>query len=228
MKQYLTIPNLQVNRLYVALEYPEDPGIQHEHQPELLPEELRTQANGERELEYTWSFILTFEQDEQLHIKRYTIDCRPDAIEAFPDIMEQCIRNDHLLRNDCVIETSIMEPCLLSYIPRLMILLMIQDLDIQLFEAFLASHHWTPDRTAWGSHLTHLWARQVLMDCEATNINEERIISVEEAARTSVRQHQQLYPSDFDGWNPERQISIYDVNPSIPEPRRRVRRRRVR
>ncbi|KAI0909388.1 hypothetical protein F4823DRAFT_431381 [Ustulina deusta] len=228
MKHYPNVPSLQANRLYVALEYPEDPDIQYEFQPELLPAGLRTQANGERELEYTWSFMLIFKQDEQLRIKRYTIDCRPDATDVFPDIMEQCIRNDHLLRNDCIIETTITEPYLLSYIPRLMILLRMQGLDIRSFETFLASHDWTPDRAAWGSHLTHLWARQVLIDCEAISTNEERIISVEEAVRTSVRQHQQLHPSDFDwsqGWNPERRIYIYDVNPSTPAPRRRARKR---
>ncbi|KAI0968015.1 hypothetical protein F4678DRAFT_464914 [Xylaria arbuscula] len=235
MDSHFIEPKLKNHCLYIALEYPRSPEIQKEHQPELLPEYLRLQTDGQPELEYTWSFMLAFEKGGCLHLKRYTIEWTLDAQHDFQEKRDRCIPNYHLLSKDCIIETSFTEPDLLGSFPKLMILLTSQFVDMKDFEIFLANHDWNQG-TAYGSHLTHLWARRVLIDYAAINIDEtssERapqfflwehklnlkyhtVMFVEDAARTYVRRNQELHPYDFDSsasnsWNLKRHVHVYNM-----------------
>ncbi|KAI0451889.1 hypothetical protein F5B21DRAFT_360802 [Xylaria acuta] len=212
----MTMP-LKLNHLYVALQYPRDADVDIEKRPELLPTHLRTRTNGDRELEYTWSFVLTFELCGQMITQQYTL-IKGAGPESDPAIMDRCIKNKHLLKRDYYIETFVRVPKELGSIPRLMILLEMQLIDMQSFDTFLANHNALANWPlfTFGNHATHLWARNVLIDYEAININDGTIMSVEEAARTSLREHLYLKPENHD-WealicNPLWQVHIYDAN----------------
>ncbi|RYC55970.1 hypothetical protein CHU98_g10238 [Xylaria longipes] len=169
----MTMP-LKPNHLYVAFQYPRDPEMDFELCPELLPENLRWQANGEREFEYTWSFIVTAEINGQVVTKQYSL-ISGTVPENNPSVMERCIRNEHLLTFSRYIETSVRSPGILASIPRLMVLLEMQPVNTKYFEKFLANHNAVANWPAitWGAHMTHLWARNILVDCKAININDE-------------------------------------------------------
>ncbi|KAI1305469.1 kinase-like domain-containing protein [Xylaria venustula] len=205
-------PMIKPYCLYIALEYPFDPKISKEQQPELLPEHLRLQNDEEQELEYTWSFMLAFPKDGSTHLKRYTIECSLDAQERCQEIGERCIPNQALFKEGCLIETSFTEPHLLGSIPKLRILLTAQFIDMSNFEEFLTTHGWDPG-SGWGAHLTHLWVRQVLIDYPAVNIDQRSIMIVEEAARTFLRRDRQLHPCDFSSSspNPQRRVRVYNM-----------------
>ncbi|KAI1754912.1 hypothetical protein F4782DRAFT_465357 [Xylaria castorea] len=211
----MTTP-LKLDHLYVALQYPENPVVDHELCPELLPACLQTQANGDCELEYTWSFILPFKLNGEIIAKQYTLVYQTKT-ENNPEILNRRFRNEHLLKHGRSIEICVRSPWTLAIIPRLMVLLEIQPVDMHEFEAFLASHNdftnWT--RLTKGDHATHLWARNVLIDYRAIKVNDVTIILVEAAARTSVRRHQRLRRKTHD-WTsfkgtPLWQVYIYDV-----------------
>ncbi|KAI8948500.1 hypothetical protein F4801DRAFT_581366 [Xylaria longipes] len=210
----MTMP-LKPNHLYVAFQYPRDPEMDFELCPELLPENLRWQANGEREFEYTWSFIVTAEINGQVVTKQYSL-ISGTVPENNPSVMERCIRNEHLLTFSRYIETSVRSPGILASIPRLMVLLEMQPVNTKYFEKFLANHNAVANWPAitWGAHMTHLWARNILVDCKAININDETITSVEEAARISLRKHQLLRHQNHN-WSsftntPLWQVHVYD------------------
>ncbi|KAI0544230.1 hypothetical protein F4679DRAFT_54557 [Xylaria curta] len=208
---------LKFDHLYVAFQYPDNPIVNHEQRPDFLPEHLRMQANGDRELEYTWTFIIPFKLNGEVLVKQFTLASRTTA-GTHPGTMRRYLPNQHLLLHERCVEARIWIPGAIANIPRLMVLLEIQPVDRFSFEEFLGVHH---DVTDWSlidneNHATHLWARNVLIDYEEIDINDETIIKVEEAARASLRKHKLLRPEGHD-WTsltgtPLWRAYVYDVN----------------
>ncbi|KAI0440995.1 hypothetical protein F4803DRAFT_552507 [Xylaria telfairii] len=102
--------------------------------------------------------------------------------------------NEQLRKRGWWIQTKVGSPGTLALMPRLMILLWMQPVNMQYFEEFLASHdavaNWTP--STWGNHASHLWARNVLINHNAIDITDSTITLVEQAVEASLQQHLKL------------------------------------
>ncbi|KAI0469275.1 hypothetical protein F4859DRAFT_516214 [Xylaria cf. heliscus] len=211
------MPDLMPGHLYVALQYPTDPLHHHEHSLELLPKHLQKQDNRARELEYAWSFILTSARNAEMLTAQYVLVSPPLTGSSLGGL-NVCIRNECRPKHSRYIEIFDRAPGLLGNIPRLMILLEIGPVNVEYFEVFLANHlavaTWPLFISA--DHAAHLWVRDVLVGYPGFDINDETIISVEEAVRTSLRRHLCQRKPDHD-WTdftrtPMWRVHIYDVN----------------
>ncbi|KAI0856536.1 hypothetical protein F4860DRAFT_492665 [Xylaria cubensis] len=208
---------LKLDHLYLAFQYPENPVVNYERRPDFLPEQLRMQANGDRELEYTWSFIISFELNGEVLVKQFSLIC-PATAGVNPGTMRGYLLNEHLRRYDRSVEVCIRNIGILANIPRLMVLLELQPVNRFVFEEFLSVHNHMINWTLIDNenHATHLWARDVLIHCKATDINYETILKVEVAARVSLRKHKLLRRGSHD-WTsftgtPMWRVYVYDVN----------------
>ncbi|KAI1745768.1 hypothetical protein F4680DRAFT_443237 [Xylaria scruposa] len=212
----MAIP-LKLDHLYVAFQYPENPIVNYEQRPDFLPENLRMQANGDPELEYTWSFIISFKLNGEALVKQIALVSLATA-RTNPEALRGPLPNKHLQIHDLFVEVRMRHPGALANIPRLMVLLEIQPIDRYSFEEFLCTHH---DVTNWAlidneNHATHLWVRNILIDYEAIDINDDTIMKVEEAARECLRKHKLLRRGSHDWTSPAGtplwRAYVYDAN----------------